>query len=140
MFRCLSALLVLALLTGCQQQNRYSTYGLEILAYEGDADVLVNCCSSAMCLLAAGLNEQPITGGHPISFSHTASRSDTQQIKWVRNIWTMTCGDLCYRVEAIRAGKRPTMILLEFPEDDNRLSNHLTDLFANFSVKMVDSI
>jgi|GEM_PF-6596792 len=128
----------LLFLTGCQNQNRFSTYGSQILLYEGDKEILSNCCNSAICLLADDLRTEKKTDSSPTINLQGQGWSEQGQVIASRMTYSCEVDKKAYRIIFFQIKNRPTMIFVESPEDDLRLLNHLTKLFSNFDVKSAD--
>jgi hypothetical protein len=136
------------LLAGCQGQNRFSTHGSEIMQYQGDEDVLKNCCSAAMALLADDIKQKRQLDSYPVI--HEKAVGWTKTTKGLINIntraraWrmTLTCDDedQQYRLEVAWVKHRPAIITIDKPDGDDALVNHLKKLFSNFDVKCVSAL
>jgi len=129
--------LLMGILTGCQNTNRYSVYGTEIVEYEGNWDVLSNCCHAAMSLLADDLKkENQLDSSPPLNI---AGRSWSEEDRVIAHRSTLSCSvnSQGYRIEISQIGNRPAMVMVESPLDDPRLINYLMKLFSNFEVEPV---
>jgi hypothetical protein len=142
-----SLLALLIILTGCQDQNRYSMHGSEIIQYQGDQDVLKNCCSAAMARLAEDIKKDKGLDSYPPMTEKTKGwtsqkvSSSDGTFKKTGQRMTLTCNDdgRQYRMEVIWLNDRPAMILIESPDDNAELLKHLVKLFSNFDVRLVDA-
>ena len=141
------SLTLLVLLAGCQNHNRYSMHGTEIIQYQGDDEILKNCCSAAMALLAEDIRREKGLDLYPLL--NEKSKGWTWEKKGLtygtskRTGWrmTLTCNDDDdpYRIEVARVNNRPAIVIIDGPDDD-ALVNHLKKLFSNFDVKLVNSL
>lgn len=124
---------------GCQSQNRFSVYGSEIVVYEGDWEVLSNCCHAAMSLMIDDIKqEKELDSNPPVN---TVSRAWTENEQTIAHRTILSCliDDQNYQIEISRIENKPARVTIDSPPDDSRLVNHLMELFSNFDVKPVDS-
>jgi hypothetical protein len=136
------------LLAGCQGQNRFSTHGSQIMQYQGDEDVLKNCCSAAMARVAGDIKERRGLDSHPPMHEKTVGWTKTTKglihINTKASAWRMTLScddeDRQYRIEVAWVKHRPAIITIDRPDNDDALVNHLKKLFSNFDVKCVNSL
>jgi len=139
---------MIVFLAGCQGQNRFSTHGSEIMQYQGDEEVLKNCCSAAMALLAGDIKQRRELDSHPLIHEKTLGWTKTTKglihINTRERAWrmTLTCDDedRQYRIEVAWVKHRPAIITIDRPDDDDALVNHLKKLFSNFDVKLVNAL
>jgi hypothetical protein len=144
----LAALFTLLMLTGCQGHNRFSIHGTDVMQYRGDKEVLMNCCSAAMALLAEDIRQDKELDTHPRMYEKSAGWSTktkgltgetTKTSGWRM---TLTCDDdeRQYRLDVAWVKGRPAIIIVDSPDNDDKLVKHVKKLFSNFDVKLVGAI
>jgi hypothetical protein len=145
----LAAILMLLMLTGCQGRNRFSMHGSDIMQYQGDEEVLMNCCSAAMALLAEDIKQNNELDSYPLMYQKSAGWSTTKKVltgetsKTAGWRMTLTCDDDSrqHRIEIAWIQGRPAIIIISRPDDnDDALVIHVKKLFSNFDVKLVGAI
>jgi hypothetical protein len=135
-------------LAGCQDHNRFSLHGPDIMQYHGEEDVLKNCCSAAMARLAEDIRQEKALDSYPPMHEKTAGWSTTKKSSTDKPSqttgWrmTLTCDDddRQYCIEVVWVDDRPAVIIIDRPEGDDRLVKHLTKLFSNFDVALADTL
>jgi len=144
----LAAVLMALTPTGCQNQSRFSIHGAEIIQYQGDRDLLMNCCSAAMALLAEDIGQDKGLDSYPPMYEKitgwTSKKKGSTDATNKTTGWrmTLTCQDANrqHRIEIAWVEDRPATIIICRPDDDDALVNHLRKLFSNFDVKLVSAI
>jgi hypothetical protein len=133
---------ILLMAAGCVKGNRYSTYGPSIILYRGDAQVLLNCCTAAMGLMADELKSEmnlettPDIKSSSGGFSSTGSGGKDAQ----RDFMSMRAGEHDFTIEIVQVDGYPATVILDCPRGDKRLAGHLVKLFANSHVKEVEKL
>ncbi len=132
---------LMIILTGCQDQNRYLTHRPEIIEYQGDREVLLNCCHAAMSLLAddikqnEGLDSSPLIKEETNGWSGKGGKEIGQHL-----ILSCNVDEREYRIEMVAINDKPAIVTIKSPTNDYALVNHLVKLFSNFNVKQVSTI
>lgn len=135
MKRCLGMSVLLLALVGCQSRNRFESYGCRILLYEGRPEVLANCCSSSMALLANDLQQEKQLDRTPGIDMSGKSISKDDGLLAVRHTYQLGEPGWLYRIETVWISGQATMVLLDYPDDDSRLIDHLMQRFSSFDVR-----
>jgi hypothetical protein len=133
---------MLVLVAGCVKENRYSTYGAGVILYKGDAQVLSNCCLTAMIRMGADLKTEKNLDATPDVNSSSEGFSSSGQEKKTshREMMAIRVDERDYRIEILQVDGYPAMVLLQCPTGDERLATHVTELFSNSRVKKVEKL
>jgi len=118
------------------------------MQYQGDEEVLKNCCSAAMALVAEDIKQRRGLDSCPPLHEKTSGWTKTTKglvhINTRERAWrmTLTCDDedRQYRIEVAWVKHRPAIITIDKPDGDDALVNHLKKLFSNFDVKCVSAL
>jgi len=123
-------------------------HGADIMQYQGDKEVLMNCCSAAMALLAEDIRQKKELDSYPLIYEKSAGWSTKKKgltgetSKTTGWRMTLTCDDddRQHRIKIAWIKGRPAIIIIGGPDDDDALVNHMKKLFSNFGVKLVSAI
>ena len=136
-----SLLSLMIIVTGCQEQNRYLKHQSEIIEYQGDRDVLQNCCHAAMGLLANDIKQnEGLDSYPPIKEESKGWSGDGGKTIGQHLILSCNVDEREYRIEMVSLNDKPALVTVKSPADDYALVNHLEKLFSNFKVKKVSTI
>ena len=133
------ALCVLLLLAGCKSQNRFTMYGHDVVRYEGNVDVINNCCRSAISRLAGDLQqERHLDAPPPISerttgWSHTSR--DSGKTNATRTVLTCSVDGADWQMDILSFSDNWTIVLINSPQGNETLAGHLATLLSDFDVK-----
>lgn len=125
------ALSLLLLLAGCQSENRFSTHGSEIIQYEGDIEVLRNCCHAAMSQLCGDAGQEE---GSAVAMKSTGWSEDGKATAR-RSSMSCTVDGHHYGIDVMWLNKNKAMVVVDSPFGDHTLLDLLMDMLANHDVK-----